>query len=146
MPGYRTHIVGGILSWAALLLALSHYCTSGFIAVEWLCCACFGSLFPDIDIKSKGQQLFYRILAIAFILMLLKGRFVDIAMMSALALFPLTVRHRGIMHSFWFLLGLCAVIVFAVWCCAEQFALLVFFDLLFFLAGACSHLFLDFRR
>src|SRR5438309_2217826 len=62
MPGYKGHLVGGTVAFGLLFFALVGVVVrqpSMLIAGEWLLFALAGSLFPDIDIKSKGQKYFY---------------------------------------------------------------------------------------
>jgi membrane-bound metal-dependent hydrolase YbcI (DUF457 family) len=144
MPGYKTHLMGGFIAFSLLVVAIGAVYGSLSTLIEWLCCAFFGALFPDIDIKSKGQQLFFRVLGVLFLILLWQRRIVDIAIMSTLAFLPLTVKHRGITHSLWFLVGLCAAMLFIVAAAAASYLSIVFFDLLFFVAGFFSHILLDF--
>ncbi|HEX2977832.1 MAG TPA: metal-dependent hydrolase [Candidatus Babeliales bacterium] len=144
MPGYKTHLVGGVVSFGLVVFIAGFLSASFSTLFEWLCCACLGALFPDIDIKSKGQQLFFRVTAVVFVVLLWQRRITDVAIMSTIALIPLTVKHRGITHSMWFIGALCAMIFTIVACTAASYLTMVFFDLLFFFAGAFSHVLLDF--
>ncbi len=56
MANYRGHIKGGFVAFALIILfALPHYHPSALTMLEWLLFTIAGSLFPDVDIKSKGQ-------------------------------------------------------------------------------------------
>lgn len=59
------------------------------------------SLFPDIDIKSKGQLLFYRLLFILDVALVVGQMFREAAILGLLALIPILSRHRGWTHSMW---------------------------------------------
>lgn len=146
MPQYKTHLVGGV---AAFLICL--FCILKIIhptipvLFEWLLCALIGSLFPDVDIKSKGQ------LSVYWLISLLVGYYIMFrhdyriaAWISFLAFLPLLVRHRGIFHSFAFivfieLIGFCFVVAYS-----PHLARIVAYDLLFFTAGVLNHLLLDY--
>jgi len=144
MPGYRAHLVGGVVAYGITLSLLVSYCSSVFLAAEWLLFALAGSLFPDVDTKSKGQKLLYQILFIILIVLALQRKFFPAAVISILAIIPLVVRHRGLFHRFWFVVCLPLLAAAAIGFYAPQYARIVIFDAIFFIAGAISHLFLDF--
>lgn len=187
MPGYKGHLVGGVLTYGfvlAVVLTLqplimyyalqtphsfilysyyyflsscAHYIPplmqthhelythlSGFIiCIEWLLCTLAGSLFPDIDIKSKGQKLFYRGIVFALLFLFFYGKPQTGLVVGLIALTPLLTNHRGLFHRLWFII----LLSFASWWGLSvrfshlQYALL--YDLLFFCSGAISHLWLD---
>jgi membrane-bound metal-dependent hydrolase YbcI (DUF457 family) len=143
MPNYKGHIVGGSIAFAILVYCMRSYNPTVFTAAEWFCCAIIGALFPDIDTKSKGQKLFYRIIFCCVVVLLLQMRFRAVAFVSLVALAPLLIKHRGITHSLWFILGLCGAVIANAHFFVPQYVNLLFFDTLFFFAGAISHLWLD---
>ena len=62
MPGYKGHIVGAALAFAGTLLVVSKtYPPTPLTALQWFLLTILGALFPDVDIKSKGQGIFYRV-------------------------------------------------------------------------------------
>ena len=143
MPNYKTHIVGG-LAFGIVTMALTgafQYASVPTTA-EYLGCAVLGSLFPDIDIKSKGQKLFYITLTAVLLILLWQRRTAWFIALSLLGMIPLLLRHRGIMHHPWF-----------VGCCAGIPALYLYannhpysslaIDLFYFAIGAFSHIILD---
>lgn len=67
--------------------------------VVWL--SVMFSLFPDIDIKSKGQLLFYRLFFVLDLVLIGVGRFREAALLGLLALIPILSRHRGWTHTIW---------------------------------------------
>ncbi len=113
------------------------------LVVEWFLFALVGALFPDIDIKSKGQKWIYWFLLLVLIALIGKGRLDVVAFLSVLSVTPMLVNHRGLFHRLWF--------VVCIPLCAWYIASLSFpfikqtllFDTLFFIAGAVSHLWLD---
>ncbi len=149
MPNYKGHLVGGSIAYAVTLFLLRGWQPSILCAVEWFAFTLIGALFPDIDIKSKGQKLFYQGIGILFVFLVLQKQFQAIAFISFIALFPLVVRHRGITHSLWFILALClSVLIFVHVQFSDYVAHKLTLDVIFFLVGAVSHLVLDrgFRR
>jgi hypothetical protein len=57
MPGYRGHLVGGTVAFA-LVCVITNPPFSAIGRSELLLLTCLGSLFPDIDTKSRGQRYF----------------------------------------------------------------------------------------
>ncbi len=145
MPNYKTHLAGGSIAFAiTLLCVVPHYQPSAITMAEWLLFALAGSLFPDIDIKSKGQRYFYWIILLLLILLSIKKKFGLLTITSIIAVFPLLVKHRGIFHRLWFVVGapLCIWYLASLQFPALQTGLRL--DVFFFITGAVSHLWLDF--
>lgn len=144
MSNYKGHVIGGCFAYGLLLAALVSFCSSWHVAAEWFAFCFAGSLFPDIDTKSRGQKYFYRVILIVFAVLIAQQRLDLLAVFSLCAVVPLLTNHRGIFHHFWFVIGMPIV----VWCIAGKFwpqhSGPLFFDTLFFIAGAISHLMLDF--
>jgi len=144
MPNYRGHVAGGCIAFCIALAALNSYCTSGFLAVEWFMCTFAGALFPDIDTKSRGQKYFYGVILCLFIALIIKERLDLLAVLAICALAPLLSKHRGIFHHFWFV----TLVPIGVWFLVGRFmphlSDQLFFDMIFFIVGAFSHLWLDF--
>lgn len=150
MPNYKSHLVGGAVAYGVVLYLVTRSMTpSASALIEWGCFALAGSLFPDIDIKSKGQKLFFTILVILMIYVLLQKRYDIASLLALIAMLPLLSQHRGLFHKLWFVIlapacigwMLCGLYVPA---CST----IIFYDVLFFVTGAVSHLWLDlgFRR
>lgn len=144
MPGYRGHLVGGLVTFSILLVVVSRVCQPTVIAMaEWLGLCLAGCLFPDVDTKSKGQKYFYWSVFFALIFLAYKKCFDMLILVSLVSIIPMLVNHRGLFHRIWFLIGM----PFALWyvlsfqCPAYSMHLL--FDTIFFVAGALSHLWLD---
>jgi len=143
MPGYKGHVAGGLVAYALVMYLLSGLNPSSCTALEWLMFTLAGSLFPDIDIKSKGQKWFYWLIFVCFVMLLVCKRYALLAVLGIGALIPMMVRHRGIFHQLWFVLAVpCAVTLgVAIW--APAYTQIAVLDALFFTAGAVSHLWLD---
>ena len=144
MPNYKSHVSGGCIAFAlVLILVVPRYHPSIFTMIEWFLFTIAGSLFPDIDIKSKGQYYFYWIMLLLFVVLAMNNHFKHLAIISMLSIIPLLVKHRGIFHRLWFVIA----VPLAIWyVLTMQFPTLytaLFLDTLFFIAGAISHLWLD---
>ncbi len=144
MPGYRAHISFGALLYVCIIVLLRVDSIRSYsVLFEWLLCIIAGTLFPDIDIKSKGRKYFYRLLSILAYLMVINGNKILLLLLGLLALVPLVVRHRGVFHnSLCILLGAGAswvIITTYIPGCEVSCA----YDLGFFVLGAWSHLLLD---
>lgn len=143
MPNYKGHLAGGVATFTILFLLLHSFCTSFLTAAGWLVFTLAGSLFPDIDIKSKGQKYFYRLVLLFFIVLTFNHKFELMCCFSFIAITPMLVRHRGVFHQVWFLV----IVSFGVWmamsCVMPGHDYPLFFNALCFLAGALSHVLLD---
>ncbi len=144
MSSYKGHLAGGCVAFACGLVLITDYAQPDMLlAAEWFLATLAGSLFPDIDIKSKGQKYFYWFFLGLIFLFVHKNRIDLLIALSVIAMLPLLVKHRGLFHRLWF------VIAFPLglwWLISLQFPLIkaaLFFDTLFFILGAISHLWLD---
>jgi len=143
MPGYRIHIVGGAVAFGLLRILLRGYNPSIGVSLEWLLFTMLGSLFPDVDITSKGQKVFYRCFAVLFVYYIFMQNTACLSIMGGVGLFPLFVRHRGIFHRVWFISLLGLVTLLWTFLCFPQYIYIVSWDVLFFAVGALSHIWLD---
>jgi hypothetical protein len=145
MPQYKTHIVGGILFFSVPFFFLQNYYHISFLtACEWLLCAILGSLFPDVDITSKGRKIFYRVVGPLFMYCVVMQNSTYMSIVGSIALFPLFVRHRGIFHRVWFIAALSVLVSYITFFCAPRHTTAVVWDMVFFALGALSHIWLDF--
>lgn len=147
MPGYKTHLVGGGVLFAtiAYLSPLSKYPTVWTPAFAAVCfCLCLlGSLFPDIDIKSKGQMVFYKLLAMAIGFAIFSKEWETLSVLSLLSTIPLMLRHRGATHHPWFLILLAFTLAFLLNRHAGIDTKYTTIMAFFFGVGAFSHIILD---
>lgn len=144
MPGYKSHITAGVIFYLLIIMGLYQYARPSFFSlVEWMLFILAGSLFPDIDVKSKGQNFFYLLLFIAFGVLLAYGCMITVAILAPISLIPMLVRHRGLFHNFWFVVLFPSCVALAISYCIPQCAHAIFIDGFFFIIGAVSHLFLD---
>jgi membrane-bound metal-dependent hydrolase YbcI (DUF457 family) len=112
MAGYRGHISIAFLFGVVLVIGLSF--TSVAMAMEWperiinalviLWIAVLFGLFPDVDIKSKGQLLFYWLFFLLDGILLLTEHYQEAAFLGFLAMIPILSKHRGWTHTFWAML------------------------------------------
>jgi len=148
MPCYRTHLFGGLGAYIIVICTLGHLRPSTACGVEWLVFALAGSIFPDIDIKSKAQKLFYLLLLFVASVLYTEKRYDLLPALAVATFLPQMVKHRGLFHRLWFVL----LASYAIWQVGStirpDLAQPLQFDMLFFAAGAISHLWLDlgFRR
>jgi uncharacterized metal-binding protein len=145
MPGYRAHIGFSTGIFFLIFIYLSAHLNLSFILyLELFCSMVAGALFPDIDIKSKGQKYFYTCLFFGSIPFLIHGHFVALALAFWIALIPMMVRHRGVFHDPLYN-GIAIVIAL---CFLHAYnpllAKRVTLHCIFFLIGVQSHLLLDY--
>ncbi len=144
MPGYRAHAVGGVAAFGLLYWVSSFYFSPSLPTIlQWLSVAVLGALFPDVDVKSKGQGIFYKMMLICLVLLLWRRQMQLFVMASFVALLPVLVRHRGLFHRAWFLVAVPFGVAIAAGSSfpayKESFVLVAGF----FVAGALSHILLD---
>jgi membrane-bound metal-dependent hydrolase YbcI (DUF457 family) len=143
MPNYKGHLVGGVAAYALVLLLVIGTAPSLITAFEWLLCALAGCLFPDIDTKSKGQKYFYRGVLMSFIVLVSQGKYEVLSCCSFIMITPMLVRHRGVFHNPAFIMFIAAVVWILVSVSFPQLSRPLLLNLLFFVVGAFSHIFLD---
>lgn len=144
MPNYKGHIAGGVGSFCITLAVVTQYCCpSALTVLEWLGFSIAGALFPDVDIKSKGQRYGYWLIVLLLVTLLLRKRFEMLMSVSIIAMLPMLAKHRGLFHRTWFVIALPLGLWYLV---AREFPAIsqeLLFDALFFITGAISHLWLD---
>lgn len=145
MSNYKGHLLGGACVYLIMVYIVSSYYShpSLPIALEWLLFCLAGSLFPDIDVKSKGQNYFYWIVFGLLIFLFVMERWKLMAFAGLIAVIPQLVRHRGIFHRVWFIILLPAVLALILYLYIPHYKNNIFFDTIFFIAGALSHVWLD---
>ena len=143
MPSYRGHLVGGVVTYLLMLQCIKYAQPNIDVIFQGLLFCLLGSLFPDIDIQSKGQKLFYQALFIIILLIIAYHRMELLVPVAVVSFIPLLLNHRGITHNPWFVLflGLCMPIA-SHWYHPELWQLAVK-AAFFFIVGGWSHLVLD---
>ena len=147
MPGYRTHLATGMICSLGLLVVISYYMPHHLITLEMLPLCIFaaliGSIFPDIDIKSKMQQLFYlTALGICFISIIF-GYWQLFCSLGTLALIIPFLYHRTTTHNYKFIILIPMIIPLYISYHQKTFSNNSFLIYLFFVIGALSHIILD---
>jgi len=148
MSGYRTHYLVAASCGAALVFMLHQetHLLSVISIKNFLCilASLLGGLFPDIDIKSKGQQLLYALIIPLLIAALLAKKIVFSVLLGTLGVISPLLPHRGITHELWFVLTapLLGPLLVSLYCPEyTEYAQSLY---IFFSVGAVSHLILDF--
>lgn len=145
MPGYKVHILGGAITCVGIVALLSQYSVqpAPLVFAQWFAATILGSLFPDVDIKSKGQGIFYKVMLVCLFLLLLEKQVYLFVIMSFLALVPVLVRHRGLFHRVWFVVLLPFTVAVLAGSSFPVYSAVFLYHACFFSAGALSHIFLD---
>src|SRR5438552_1755319 len=135
MPNYRGHLLGGLIVYICVMLCIVNTKPSFITACEWLFFTLAGSLFPDIDVKSRGQKYFYYVVLLLFICLLYQEKYQALSCMSFIVITPMLVKHRGIFHQSWFvmLLSISAWAVMSALFPYVTYALFV--NMIFFIIG-----------
>lgn len=108
MASHRGHISIAVVFGAALLAGLASTASAAAmplperavtgVGVLWT--GVLFALFPDVDIKSRGQLLFYRLFVGLDLVLIATEQYVVAACFGLLALLPIISRHRGWTHSY----------------------------------------------
>jgi hypothetical protein len=148
MSNYQGHLIGGAVTYTLLISGTLWSAPSCNYYFEdlliWFIMCLLGSLFPDIDIRSKGQKIYYRFLLILTIVALITKKWDVLSLITFAALFPAFVTHRGLMHQVSFIITAPFLAVVALSRYDTSIVPTAFGCYIFFVAGALSHLVLDF--
>ncbi len=143
MPGYRGHMVIASICFASVVYFFTASMLQLSTLIPGFVFCMLGALFPDVDVKSKGQKIFYVMLVLLLWYCLCTYRWDLFMVATFLGLLPILVRHRGLFHNIWFLF----FITISVIACLKTYCF--FGDKigwqsgLFFLLGAVSHVLAD---
>lgn len=144
MPKYKTHLAGGLITFFIIFLILQYIKIPITYTFLYLTSCLIGSLFPDIDTKSKIQKILYSCLFIAVLLTVFTQNWHFTALLSLIAFVPLIVNHRKLTHRIWFNIVIPLLIPISTYYYNEKLIEPVFFSYIFFVGGAISHIWLDF--
>ncbi len=149
MPGYRTHIVGGIITSMTILGFLAYgfgmhftFSTTEFSVI--LLSSSAGALFPDIDTKSKGHYYFYLLMGVFVVYSIIHKYWSLLSGLSLISIFPSLFVHRGITHQVWFVVLAPLSVPYFTHLWNKPLYPLAKVGYCFFVIGALSHLLLDF--
>jgi len=147
MPNYRTHLLGGAVSFV-IVYKLAGYCSpepiQNLSIIGGLGLALLGSIFPDIDVPSRMQTIFYRSMIVVLITTLIFKLWKLFIGASALSCIILFIRHRTITHQIWFLITFPLALLFLIKNKTSFSLNLLMFFYACFVLGALSHILLDF--
>lgn len=149
MSNYKGHLAGGIFVY---LLSIYYIASQQEVSLgtglEWLLFCLAGALFPDVDVKSKGQKIFYWLLLILALILLINHRVQALMALGIIGVIPMIVPHRGIFHRLWFVILIPTMGAWVTCSYLPHCTSIIVYDTLFFIIGAISHLWLDygFRR
>ncbi|GAB7080374.1 metal-dependent hydrolase [Megalodesulfovibrio paquesii] len=104
MPGYKLHLAfGGVVIGGGLAAAHHHNLATfdPFTATMLMLIGLGASIFPDVDTNSKGQHLFYALLAVVDMVLMAQERYKWSAILGFIAMLPAISRHRGFTHRWW---------------------------------------------
>ena len=137
--------MGGAVIFGGLLYAMHKLAIPYTQAdvIPWAISMLAGCLFPDIDVKSKGQNVFYTLLLLILLALLWYGYERTFVALSVASVIPMIVRHRGIFHKLWFIVGAPLFMALFLTALYPWYNALIISNTLFFIAGAISHLWLD---
>lgn len=145
MPGYRTHLLAGCGSFLLLasVLEVELQTDTPLLPLWYGGLSLLGSIFPDIDVASKMQRLFFKCSLLAAPLLLLTNRHSWFLGLSFLVLFVVLLRHRTLTHQVGFAVGMPLLLAaFLVY----SYQIPSYFSLnsaFFFIGGCLSHIMLD---
>ena len=144
MPNYKGHLAGGALAYGFVMVVITQWYQPSLVTnIEWLFCTLAGALFPDIDVKSKGQKYFYWVILFLIIWFSFNKRFDLLIAASICAVIPMLATHRGLFHRLWFVVVGPLLLWALVMINYPLYRLVLLHDVIFFIAGAISHLWLD---
>ncbi len=117
MGGFKEHYIGGAVAYTTFFIISMTVSVIGWLlfglpkdwnptvpmailpilfcfAIAFLC-----SLWPDVDIKSKSQQIFYSLFVMVNLILILKEAYQFSAFFGLFAMLPMLSKHRGWTHS-----------------------------------------------
>ena len=144
MPGYKGHLIAGSLLYAFSVWQFNLLSKDIVLLLTWFVCTLAGSLFPDIDTKSKGQQIFYLLFSVLLASSIVLKKYTLGAWAGLIGFLPLLSRHRGLFHSSFFLIFLIILVCHHLTLVLPGYKTLVFSATYFFALGVLSHLLCDF--
>lgn len=144
MPNYKAHLVGGLGAFGLVAWATQRLSAPWTTLVEWVSFALLGSLFPDVDIRSKGRIVFFRLLIPVIGYCLVQQHYNSVGVLCILALLAILIPHRTLFHSVWFIIIFSLVPAVYAQVYAPTYARIITWDCIFFATGALSHVILDF--
>lgn len=152
MPGYRGHLAFGALFFCISLLffpvsfvpVLSGSVKLPFLLQLAALCACLlGSLFPDVDTKSKGRSAWWKLIFSALLVAIFAFQWFAAAVVVGIGIFPVVMPHRGIFHAWWFLAGLSIAMGYGLFLLFPRYLSVIIYLAGYFFYGCLSHILCD---
>lgn len=145
MPCYKTHLAAGFGTFIVFWPATSTIFKDSSYADIGICLglSLLGSVFPDIDTKSKIQRLFYTLAPIPLLIFLLKAHWELFFITAFLCMVVGILQHRTITHRISFIALFPALIVLYIGHNHPPLFMVLTRFYIFFLTGAISHIVLD---
>ena len=143
MPMYKGHLAGGLVAYLLVILLVSVWYDTFTHNLNGLLAALAGALFPDIDIRSKGQRLFLTILFLCVVLCLFLQATVPLVFLLFFSVLPIVFPHRGLFHDLTFVAALSLCVAGSLIVLLPDKTNTIGATTLFFLVGVISHLGLD---
>ncbi len=143
MSNYRGHLIGAVAAYAAVVFMLSLSSMNVGNHLVWFLATMAGALFPDIDVRSKGQHLFLSILLLLLVGCLFLQAYIPVVMILFFSVLPVIIPHRTIFHDLGFVGVLAGCVTLALIYYVPGKAETIVSTSLFFLLGVISHLVLD---
>lgn len=144
MPGYKTHLVGGVLTFVVVFWGIKQVISPSLsMSSEWFLCTLAGSLFPDIDTPSMARIWFYRILLGIMTFFAFSNAPIKLFMGFVVGLIPFFARHRGVFHTMHTIVFSLILGAAASYYLVPALSRAIVVDLGFFALGIVSHLYLD---
>ncbi len=118
MSMFREHWIGGLVAYSSfftlsVIITITISVLQG-VPLTWnptislnpiKIAGCFAiavlfGLWPDVDIKSKSQKIFYKILFVLNVVLIVIGRkYLEAALLGLFAMLPIMSKHRGWTHA-----------------------------------------------
>lgn len=148
MPTYKTHLVGGVVTFLLSLIVAGSLCNTISFAPHdyllYLAATCLGALFPDIDTRSMIQRFLLFLILILCICAFIYQWWVLLVGVLFVILWLAIVKHRTTTHRKRFIFLLPLVIIAFVAIKYPEYLKQAVIAYAFFVSGALSHIFLDF--
>ncbi len=155
MSGFRSHYWAGIFAFFVLLVAMALIpLRIGHPEIkdafwDWrklpllLCISILAAIWPDVDISSRGQCIFYRIFVVLDVALILMRKYIWASILGLSAMLPIIGKHRGWTHTIWSAFLLPSPIILLPMYFSQSYSLVGLPYYLAALAGYTSHLVVD---
>lgn len=147
MPNYKTHLVGGLISFALVIHLAANYLPAFNLPTNY-CPAAFalsliGAIFPDIDVPSKMQKWFFVASFGGILIALLSNHYHLFTLLATSILFVAFLTHRTITHKPTFLLIFSLIPPLYICHSTPEYTYQAFALYLYFTTGCLSHILFD---